>query len=287
MGRTARALAAAACIAAGLGLAACNDDLQTRPSSQGRFAYLIQTSAVATGGGPATQVRLARITEGLKPQRFGIMPVTPKAADVRVLMDTAKVNSPTEVVQMFVSPLNTRLLVYSSELPLNALDQNLDVWNVTTGNSQGRFNEHRAASYMNKTTCPSAAFKAYLADAYPGAPPAVTDGVDYALAVDGVDGANVASPQILGWIDEQKLALKWKFRFNTSDGGASLEETFDIVITWPPGGGLATMVCAPAPAVPAAKTALTADPTIKLRKKKVLFVGKARDALQIAGNIWP
>jgi hypothetical protein len=276
----------AALIVSGLGVASC-DDLTARPDNRSRFAYLIQTSATAPDGEPGTQVRLARFTAGLKLRRFGLPQPTPKAADVKTVLDTATVTSPTQVHKLLASPLNTRVLVHSSELPIGALDENLQVWNMATATGGLLFNEHSAAGYMNKTTCPSAVFKAYLAAAYPGAPPATTDPIDYELSVEGMDGANIAPPQILGWIDEQKVALKWKFRFNTSDGGASLEDTFDIVVTWPTGGGNPTMVCAPAPAIPSVPTVLTADPTIKLRKKAVIFGDATRNALKIAGNISP
>jgi hypothetical protein len=279
----ARALIAALLVS-GLALAAC-DKFTARPSAKGRFAYLFQTSAVGPDGSPGTQVRLARITAGLTLPRFG-RPADPKASDVATLLDTATKTSPTQVDWMGVSPLNTRLLVYSSEVPINALDHNLQVWNVATGTGGALFNEHSAASHVNKTTCPSAVFQTYVATAYPGAPPAVVNALDFKPSVEGMDGANVASPQILGWIDEQKVALKWKFRLQVTDGSA-LDDTFSIILTWPTGGGPATMVCAPAPAIPSPKTVLTADPVIELRKRPVLFGMQQRKALRIAGNIAP
>jgi hypothetical protein len=272
------------------GLAGCGPQapgkISGRPGAAGRFAYLIQTKAVGPDGQPGTQVRLARITSGLKPPLFG-RPPSPKAEDVKTLMDTATVSSPTQVNKLYASPLNTRLLIHSSEVPINALDENLHFWNMATGGGGVLFNEHSASNYMNKTTCPSAVFKNYIDAAYPGAPPAATAAVDYKLSVEGVDGANVAAPQILGWIDEQKVALRWKLRFNTSDGGTSLEDTFDIVLTWTGGASKPTMACAPAPVIAAPATVLTADPVIKLRKKAVLFAGRTRQAIRIAGNIAP
>jgi hypothetical protein len=283
------AIGSAACAALLAGalilLAACGPTvISARPTVAGRFAYLIQTTAVGPDGSPGTQVRLARITQGLKPPLFG-RPPDPVAADVATLVDTAAKASPTQVNLLAVSPKNTRLLVYSSETPINTLDQNLQVWNIATGAGGALFNEHSASNAMNKSACPSAVFKQYVDANYAGAPPAVVAALDYKLSVEGMDGANIAAPQILGWIDEQKLALTWKLRFNVTDG-TSLEDTFGLVLTWPTSGP-PTLACAAAPAIPKPDTVLTADPTNRLRGKAVRFGLAPRSALRIAGIIYP
>jgi hypothetical protein len=188
-------------------LASCGPNtISARPTAVGRFAYVFQTTAVGPDGEPGEQVRLARIMTGLKPPAMG-RPPNPTAVDVGTLLDTATKTAPTDVVWIGVSPKNTRLLVYSSEVPLNALDHNLQAWNVATGSGGALFNEHSAAGVVNKATCPSAAFQQYVDTAYAGAPPAVIAALNYKLSVEGMEGAKVASQQNLGSIDDHKVAV--------------------------------------------------------------------------------
>lgn len=283
---TAGALTAALVIC-GMAITSCGPPkISARPTSEGAFAYLFQTSGVTPDGSPAAQVRLAKIRTGLRPSLFGRW-VSPTATDMKTLLDTGALSTPTQVHGLYASPLNKRLLVYSSEVPIGALDHNLQAWNMATGSGGVQFNEHTASNYVNKTTCQSAVFDKYVDDAYAGAPPAMKNALNFGLSVEGVDGANVPSPQILGWVDEERVAIRWKFSIKVTDG-TILEDTFNLIVTWDPAGGAPpTMVCAPPPLIDAPETVLTADPVIKLRKKPVLFGKVQRKALRIAGNIAP
>ena len=244
------------------------------PSAVGRFAYVIRTTKMNPDGQPARQVRLAQITHS-KPA------VT--AQDEAILLDTADDSSPLTVQSIMASPLNTRVLVYASELPLGAVDQDLRAYDMATGGGGKLFNEHTAAPYIHRATCPSPAFDAYLASE-----PGGGAGVDFSISVDGADAGNVEAPTILGWIDEERVALRWRFTLHTTDF-AVLQDTFDIIVRWPTSGAAPTMVCGVSPPVPHPLTALGAHPVIRLYRWPVGFPpkGKPRQAERIAGVIWP
>lgn len=252
------------------------------PSSVGRFVYVQEPGGKNPDGTDAQVARLALITAGLKPG-----PTDPKASDLLTLMDTAALTTPTEIVWVGVSPKNARVLLYSAETPRGALDHNLNVWNMGTAAAAPLFNEHTASGVIKRAVCSSPVFQNYLATVYADAPQPVKDALDFKIAVDGLEGANVAPPQIHGWADDNRVALTWKFMLQVSDGSVIGPETFDLVLTWPAGNAKATLACAPKPAIPKPATALSADPTIRLHGKPVTFGGATRTATHVAGVIAP
>jgi len=256
--------------------------ITARPSSLGRFVYVQETDGKTPDGSDAQVARLARITAGLKSG-----PIDPKASDVATLMDTAALASPTSIVWIGASPKNARVLVYSAETPINALDHNLNVWNMATGAAAPLFNEHTASGVIKRGVCPSPVFQNYLTTAYADAPQPVKDALDFKIAVDGSEGGNVPAPQIHGWADDNRVVLTWMFMLQVSDGALIGPETFDLIVNWPAANAKATLTCAPKPAIPNPATALSANPTIRLHGKPVTFGGVSRSATHVAGIIAP
>lgn len=222
------------------------------------FAYVVD-SGQAPNGFPGQHLQLAQMTD----------PTGPAATLNATLLDTTipDGNGSSSIGQLWASPRNYRLLAFVDEVGSDFHDQNLDAWDMLgVGVRLPLVNELSVAGIINRKNCPSAVFAAYLATQEPpGTPQSVLDAVDYHVPMDPQTIINLPAPQISGWVDDLRVALSWTFPFNTTDG-ASLQDTFQVIVTWPGNGDSPTIACvSQLPAVPNPPTALTADPTIRLR----------------------
>lgn len=233
-----------------------------------------------TDGAPIQEVRLAEV----------VAVSGPSARDVRSLYSNAAETSPVRVNGVLMSPANSRVLIWSTSTPLQALDIDFEVHGAAGLQSPPtRFNEHTLAPLIRRATCPSPEFQVFLSDyVLQGATPQDLAALDFAIQVEGIPGANVPAPQEIAWIDETTVFLRWRFEVRATSG-AEFQETFDLVLAdvhtmTPRLAGCTRPASIP---VPTSSHALTAAPALSLNGAPFTWPGQPspRPAQAVTGNL--
>lgn len=263
------------------------------PAYSKRFAYIYRPGDILLNDRSRELLRLATLT------------AKATAADVSTLLSNKNVDdtSPEWFVQLVASPNNRRLLTYSVMQPLDSIDHDFAIYDMSTGVRQLIFSEHYFESLLNRARCSPPEFAAFLAkELENNVPASVVDTYDYKLSLGGIDGANIESPLTIAWVDDDTLYLRWTLPISV--GGFLMKGTFDLQI-----GGFDThdmtllATTAPAALSKPSQPVFNLSPgiagpaaVIHNGNLPVMFDrgraewqtqnGKLRTAQMVAGNIW-
>ncbi len=203
------------------------------------FVYVTQPGDInPSTGEPRQELRLAELTSIARA----------RARDLAVLGDNLGDGSPENFSQLAASPFNLRAVAYSIQLPIGAIDHDLQVYDLATGEQGLFFNEHTLASIIGRPPCHSPDFDAFLAsEMAAGVPAAALAGYNFQIQVEGADSANVPEIETIARVDDEILYLRWPFRVRVTGTGADVQwqETFELQLNV--AGGMPALAACIAP----------------------------------------
>jgi hypothetical protein len=190
--------------------------LSKSPLASRRFAYVTEAAS-----GEET-LRLAELS----------VPARGVKRTARTLRNLATVPGeepfgevPETFTRLVSSPGNRRMAVLSAQVGLDFVDHNIRLVDLVSGGVAPFFNEHRFST-INRATCPSAVFEAFLVtEAAAGTPPDVLAAYDWTVLLEGEAGANIPAPE-LAWADDDTLVVGFRFRVVLTIGPELGEELF-------------------------------------------------------------
>jgi hypothetical protein len=188
------------------------------------FVYVYESGVTNPSGDPLQQLVEARLTTS--GARAGYW--------VKTLGDNKGDGSPETFHAVVAAPANRLAISYSIQLPPGAIDHDLRVWDLSQHKLLLFFNEHSLQGKMHRSTCHSAQLDGLIASqAAMGVPAATLATYDYQIAIDGQDSANVPQIQLVEWINNNTVHLKWPQHIHMGPQGSFLttaDETFDLQV---------------------------------------------------------
>ena len=189
--------------------AAVRAALVARPPSNRRFVYVIDGPGIWDDGEPIQWLMLAGMDDTGK---------LPSATDLAVVAKVPN-GAPERFVGTAASPGNRYVVAWSRQILADAMDMNFIVRDlVITGNKT--FNEHSLSARLNLATVEVAPFNAFLAsERAAGVEPAIIADYDFEIMVEGAEGANIRDPEVVHWVNDALLYLRWAFAVGVTSRG--------------------------------------------------------------------